>query len=191
MKHGMNHINVVWTGLVASAFVTADMTTSRAEEPKTAGRDDFLGCWIMTEPQGIMFQTDSSKKSGYQVAIETMMMSLEALEGGEPNRNLVKGSSDVWSETGQYYTPTRYFNSAYDPVFGTIEQGAPGDGNSTLHLVDDQIIFVNHKSPSKSSDMSVRYLKRIECAEIERIREENHEKYKNLATSKDAGKLGE
>lgn len=164
-------------------------TTAAGQE--IAQRDDFVGCWMMKKPTTIAFLTDSSKKDGYQTALEFMMMQVEPMEGGELSKNLIKGSSDVWSEKGKYYIDTRYFIGSYDPVFGTIEQGARADGTSTFHMVGDQLIYVHHKSTNKSADMSVRYLDKVDCHLVAEKRTENHANYQNLAKMQDAGKLGE
>jgi len=79
--------------------------------------------------------------------------------------------------------PTRYFNGLYDPVFGTIEQGAAGDGTSTWHFVGDQLIVVHQKSTRRSSEMAVRYMTRVDCEELSKIRSQNQRKYRNLLST--------
>jgi len=50
-----------------------------------------------------------------------------------------------------------------EPSALTIETG---QGNSTFYLEGDKLVFIHHKASERSSDMSVRYLTRLDCKEM-------------------------
>lgn len=155
-------------------MLIAVLSTARAEEQKAMANgsekalttQDYLGCWISTEPSPLTIETDWRKPGQYLVRIESMMLSIELVDEKREFRNLVKGAFDVWSDAEKFYIPTQYYNGVFNPVVRSIIQGGPGQGNSTFYLEGDQIIMVHHKSSEKSSDMSVRYLKRLDCTEM-------------------------
>jgi hypothetical protein len=103
---------------------------------------------------------------GYVALIESMMLSIERVNTKPEFRDLVKGAFDIWSDADKTLIPTQYYNGVFNPVVRSIIQGAPGQGNSTLYLEDYTLVFVHHKATEKSSDMSVRYLKRLDCKEM-------------------------
>lgn len=145
----------------------SDQIARAAEQPKAFTVQDYFGCWISTEPSALTIETDYNKPDGYIVRIEMMMLSIEPVDSSKPEfRDLVKGAFDIWSDNAKFFIPTQYYNGVFDPVTRFIIQGGPGQGNSTFHLKGDEIVFVHHKSSERSSDMSVRYLKRLDCKEM-------------------------
>ena len=136
------------------------------EQKNSVTVEDYLGCWISIEPSALTIETDWSKPDQYIVRIESMMLSIEKVDERPEFRDLVKGAFDIWSDDEKFYIPTQYYNGVFNPVVRSIIQGGPGQGNSTFYLEGDQIVMVHHKSSEKSSDMSVRYLKRLDCSEM-------------------------
>ncbi|MEZ5889866.1 MAG: hypothetical protein R3D52_06205 [Xanthobacteraceae bacterium] len=132
----------------------------------TVTAQDYFGCWISTEPAALTIETDYNKPDGYIVRIEMMMLSIEPVDSKPEFRDLVKGAFDIWSDDAKFFIPTQYYNGVFNPVTRAIIQGGPGQGNTTFYLRGDEIVFVHHKSCERSSDMSVRYLKRLDCKEM-------------------------
>jgi hypothetical protein len=160
----------LWLGVLVIGLCTifaARSTPAISGEPQTGVTlEDYLGCWTSIEPAGLTTETDYNKPDGYIVLIESMMLSIERVNSKPEFRDLVKGAFDIWSDNAGTLIPTQYYNGVFDPVLRSVTQGAPGQGNSTLHLEGDQLAYVHHKATEKSSDMSVRYLKRFDCKEM-------------------------
>lgn len=176
-------------GFVAAAMTSSLIALQGLSAGEAHGNDvvpleAFMGCWAMSEATGTMIQYDGFKKDGYMLAEELAMLSVEPVEGGAPFRYLVKGTLDVWSETKGYYMPTIYYDAVYDPVRGALIT------DSTLYLVDDQMVFVHHRTTSASSDRALRYLSRVDCSEIDKKRAEVHSTYQNAADKPDAKEFG-
>lgn len=163
---------------LCALLMAAPSPTMADEQKKTVTIQDYLGCWISIEPSAITIETDYNKPDQYLVRIESMMLSIEQVGGGREFRDLVKGAFDIWSDSEKFYIPTQYYNGVFNPVVRSIIQGGPGQGNSTFHLEGDQIVMVHHKASERSSDMSVRYLKRIDCKEMLERRAKIHASYR-------------
>lgn len=149
------------------ATVTARSTTVISEEKQmNVTLEDFLGCWISIEPSALTIETDYNKPDGYIVRIESMMLSIERVDSRPEFRDLVKGAFDIWSDNAKFFIPTQYYNGVFNPVARSIIQGGPGQGNSTFYLDGDKLVFIHHKASERSSDMSVRYLKQLDCKEM-------------------------
>jgi len=125
-----------------------------------------LGCWISIEPSALTIETDYNKPDGDIVRIESMMLSIERVDSGPEFRNLVKGAFDIWSDSAKSFIATQYYNGVFNPVVRSIIQGGLGQGNSTFYLEGDKLVFIHHKASERSSDMSVRYLTRLDCKEM-------------------------
>lgn len=149
------------------ALVAGHSTTAISDEKQmSVTLEDYLGCWISIEPSALTIETDYDKPDGYIVRIESMMLSIERVDSKPEFRDLVKGSFDVWSDNAKFYIPTQYYNGVFNPVVRSIIQGGPGQGNSTFYLDGEKLVFIHHKASERSSDMSVRYLKRLDCKEM-------------------------
>ena len=159
------YLGTVPLGL-CTAFKAGPTNASTDEQPKAVTLQDYFGCWISTEPSALTIETDYTKPDGYIVRIESMMLSIEPVDSKPEFRDLVKGAFDIWSDNAKFFIPTQYHNGVFNPVTRSIIQGGPGQGNSTFYLKGDEIVFVHHKSSERSSDMSVRYLKRLDCKEM-------------------------
>ena len=180
-------------------LATAALVTAQTKGDQTSGanveRDDYLGCWQSTaEPSGIIVQYDPREKRGYGLSEEFVQMYIEPVEGGDAFRYLIKGGEDTWSETRKYYIPTRYFVGVFDPVQRVLIQGVPGNSSSTFYLVGenkDKLIFVHYSSTSKSADMAVRHLDKVDCDVVTKKREKNMKTLENFDTSEQSKELGD
>jgi hypothetical protein len=171
----------VATVLLGLYIVAVHSTTViSAEQKRAITVGDYLGCWISTEPAGLTIETDLSKPDGYLVLVESMMLSIERVNDKPEFRDLVKGAFDIWSDADKTLIPTQYYNGVFDPVARSIVQGAPGQGNSTIYVEGDKLIYVHHKASEKSSHMSLRYLGKIDCKDMSERRSKLQETHKLL-----------
>ncbi len=149
-------------GLYASLAAADDMSAQLTK---------FVGCWLSPKAYGTISTSDAFKADGYSLAEDFSAVSIEPIEG-DAFTNVVKGTIDVWSETGGYYIPTIYYGGVYDPIRDAILS------DSAFYVVGDRLYFVHHRTTDKHADRALRILDRVDCGTIQAKRAEVHQTYK-------------
>lgn len=161
--------------LAVAAIISLSCLVMPAAAEEHAPLRKFIGCWLSPEAYGTISTTDAFKPDGYSLTEDFSAVSIMPVEGGAAFRNLIKGTLDVWSDKGRYFIPTIYYGGVYDPVRDAIMS------DSTFYVIEGRLIFVHARTTETRSDRALRYLTRVDCSEIEKVRSAKHKEYKPVA----------
>ena len=165
------------TSFAASSCLVGIAVALFAMPAVAAPIDDLVGCWVSEAFTPTSLLKDASDPASASVAIEKMWLSFDRIEETE---HLVLGHLYEWDEAGTYVLGPTYQNGAYNPAAGFLTFGFPQGGlDHVTQSSRDELLYVHTKSASLSA-MSVRPLKRIDCAEAKTLEQDLLERQKAL-----------
>jgi len=153
-------------GKPLAAILLAGVTATLAAPAVAGPLDDMVGCWVSEAFTPTSLLKDASDPASASVTVEKMWLSFDRIAGTE---YLVLGHIYEWDEAGTYVLGPTYQNGAYSPADDVLTFGFPQGGlDRVTQPAPDALLYVHTKSASLSA-MSVRRLKRIDCADAEAL----------------------
>ena len=175
MKHKRQRTGGISKNLAGALCLTALFATPAEAE----GLDDMVGCWLADGFPPVSVVTDPTDPGSAEIINMNALLLFNRIKGTE---NLVFGSLFEWNRDRTAINGPVFQNGAYDPATGTLTFGHPGGGLDTVRLESEiQLLYIHTRSGAKSSSMSVRDMKRIECDDARKLSKALEEKKNALS----------
>ncbi len=142
------------------------------------GLPGFIGCWESEAFAATSLLSDASDPESATVIREKMWLKIRMMEDTD---YLVFSHIYEWDDKNTYVLGPTYQNGAYNPAAGFLTFGFPNGGlDHVTSSGSDRLLYVHAKSATDKSAMSVRFLKRLDCGEADKLEQDLLERQKAL-----------